>query len=93
MTGENVSRCLDRVTYFGIYSKSWFRERGHPLDGSVGDLGLGKIPEFVTLILLLLPAVLSLMFRAASLGAFEIRYHSDAPRWKIPVTGNNARPG
>ena len=47
-------------------------ERGHTLDGCVGDLGPGKIPEFVTLILLLLPATLSLMFRAASLGAFEI---------------------
>ena len=59
----------DRVTYFGIYSKSWVRES---LDGCVGDLGLGKIPEFVTLILLLLPAILSLMFRAASLGTFKI---------------------
>jgi hypothetical protein len=37
--------------YFGIYSKSCVRERGHPLDGCVGDLGPGKIPEFVTLIL------------------------------------------
>jgi hypothetical protein len=59
----------------------------------VGDLGPGKIPEFVTLILLLLPATLSSMFRAASLGAFEIRYPSDGPRWKILVMGNNARPG
>jgi hypothetical protein len=59
----------------------------------MGDLGLGKIPEFVTLILLLLLATLSLMFRAASLGAFEIQCYSDAPGWKIPVMGNNARPG
>jgi hypothetical protein len=78
----------DRVTYFGIYSKFWVCES---LDGCVGDLGPGKIPEFVTLILLLLPAILSLVFRAASLGAFEIWYHSDALRWKIPVAGNNAR--
>ena len=56
--------------YFGIYSKSCVRERGHPLDGCVGHLGPGKIPEFVTLMLLLLPATLS--FRAAYLGAFEI---------------------
>jgi hypothetical protein len=77
-------------TYFGIYSKSWVRES---LDSCIGDLGPGKIPEFVTLILLLLLAILSLVFRAASLGAFEIWYHSDTLRWKIPVAGNNARLG
>jgi hypothetical protein len=74
----------DRVTYFGIYSKFWVCES---LDGCVGDLGPGKIPEFVKLIPPLLPAILSLVFHAASLGAFEIWYHSDALRWKIPVAG------
>jgi hypothetical protein len=78
--------------YFGIYSKSRVRERGHPLDGCVSDLGQSKTPEFVTLILFLLSVTLSLMFRAASLGAFEVRCHFDAPGWEMAVTGNNARP-
>jgi hypothetical protein len=84
-TGGNVSRRLDRVMYFGIYSKSCVCECGHPLDGCVDGLRPGKIPEFVTLVLLLLPATLSLMFRAASLGVFEIRYHSDPPFPPAPL--------
>jgi hypothetical protein len=78
-TGKTSSD-VQIVMYSGIYSKSCVREHGHPLDGCVGDLGPGKIPEFATLILLLLPAILSLMFLRL-------------PPLEDTGDGNNARPG
>ena len=63
---------------FGIYSKSCVRERGHPLDSCMDDLGPGPSSSH-SYYSSVLPATMSLMFHAASFGVFEIQCHCDAP--------------